>query len=105
MAGSKSKLRRLWLSLQVARSAWTSCDRPEVHLNFIAGEPPREHGPGILLACCDEIYYRKFAPALVETAKRHSPNQHVHVHVYEPTDAWKAEGRALVGEYSGLTLS
>lgn len=105
MAEAKGKLRRLRLSLQVARSAWKGCERCDVHLNFIGGEPPREHGPGILLACCDEVYYRKFARALVETAKRHSPRQHVHVHVYEPTDSWKAEGRALVGEYSGLTVS
>ena len=105
MAEAKGKLQRLWLSLQVGLSAWTSCGRCDVHLNFIGGEPPREHEPGILLACCDEIYYRKFARALVETAKRHSPRQHVHVHVYEPTDAWKAEAKALVGEYRGLTVS
>jgi hypothetical protein len=68
MAEAKGKLHRLGLSLQVALSAWKTCDRCEVHLNFIGGEPPRDHGPGIVLACCDEIYYRKFAWALVETA-------------------------------------
>jgi hypothetical protein len=66
---------------------------------------PRAHKPGIVLACCDALYYRKFAATLIETAKRNSPNQHVHVHVYEPDEAWKAEARDTAAAHAGLTLS
>lgn len=106
MAEARSRVhRRLWLALQVALSVRKDCDPCQVHLNFIGGEPPLGHQPGIVLTCCDILYYRKFARALIETAKRNSPNQHVHVHVYDPPEAWRAEAGALAEEYSGLTLS
>ena len=106
MAEAKNRVhRRLWLSLKVALSVGKTCDQCNVHLNFVGGEPPREYKPGILLACCDAVYFGKFARTLVETARRNSPNQHVHVHVYEPPPSWQAEAEGLVRDYNGLTLS
>ena len=106
MAEAKNRVhRRLWLALEVALSVRKPCDVCEVDLNFIGGEPPRAHKPGIVLACCDALYYRRFAATLIETAKRNSPNQHVHVHVYEPGEAWKAEAQDTAAAHPGLTLS
>lgn len=98
-------LSRLWLSLEVAISAFRACEECDVRLNFIGGEPPRKHKPGLLLACCDEVYYARFATTLIETAKRNSPNQHVHIHVYQPSQAWKSKASRVVGSNSGLSLS
>jgi hypothetical protein len=106
MAEAKNRVHwRLWLALKVALSVWKTCDRCNVHLNFVNGEPPREYKPGILLACCDAVYFGKFARTLIETARRNSPNQHVHIHVYEPPEAWQAEATAIADEFSNLTLS
>jgi hypothetical protein len=106
MAEAKNRVhRRLWLALKVALSVRDTCDPCKVHLNFVGGEPPRAHAPGIVLACCDALYYRRFAPTLIETAKRNSPNQHVHVHVYEPDAAWQAEARDTAAAHANLTLS
>lgn len=96
---------RLWLALQVALAVRKPCEPCNVHMNFIGGEPPRAHAPGIVLACCDGAYYRRFAPTLIETARRNSPNQHVHVHVYEPDETWKAEAREAAAAHDKLTLS
>lgn len=98
-------LPRLWLSLKVAASAMKEHGDCSVQLEFIGGGLPQDHKPGIVLACCDMGYYRKFARTLIETAKRNSPHQHVHIHVYQPSDAWKSEARKTVDEYPGLTLS
>lgn len=106
MAGARNRVvPRLLLSLKVAASAFKTCEECHVHLNFIGGKPPREHKPGLLLTCCDEVYYSRFANPLIETARRNSPNQHLHIHVYEPTEAWKSEARRTVEDYGRLTLS
>lgn len=106
MAGARNRvLPRLWLSLKVAISAFKACEPCDVRLNFVGGKPPWKHTPGILLTCCDEVYYARFATTLIETAKRNSPNQHVHVHVYQPSQAWKSEASRVVENHGKLSLS
>jgi hypothetical protein len=72
----------------------------------LLGDVPEPDGKPVLLACCDEIYFYRFARDLAASARRTSPGVHMHIHIYEPSgrcidDA--ADLRHRLGK--GMTIS
>ncbi len=66
-----------------------------------------ETGPGgepVVFFCCDDVYFRRFAPALLESLAERMPGATVAVHVVAPSPEteqamarWRADGRVKVG--------
>ncbi|QCN96814.1 tetratricopeptide repeat protein (plasmid) [Azospirillum argentinense] len=66
-----------------------------------AGEPATE--PAVFF-CCDDVYFRRFAPALLESLAERMPGAAVAVHVVAPSPEteqamarWRTDGRLRVG--------
>ncbi|WP_114860030.1 tetratricopeptide repeat protein [Azospirillum brasilense] len=64
-------------------------------------------GPGgepAVFFCCDDVYFRRFAPALLESLAERMPGATVAVHVVAPSpeteqamDRWRTDGRLRIG--------
>jgi hypothetical protein len=94
----------IWLRAQIGfRSRLQAGQRSGPQL---LGDLPEADGKPVLLACCDEVYFYRFARDLAATAHRTSPGVRTHIHIYEPSircidDA--AELQRRLGE--GMTVS
>lgn len=55
----------------------------------------------VVLAACDEAYFQRFAPTLIDSCRRHSPGTRVHLHLYAPSDMARARLARLLGEHDG----
>jgi hypothetical protein len=51
----------------------------------LLGSLPAPDGEPVLLACCDEIYFERFARQLAASACQASAGLHVHIHLFEPS--------------------
>ncbi len=94
----------IWLRAQAGfRSGLQNGQSFELQL---LGDLPQADGKPVLLACCDEVYFYRFARDLAASAHRTSPSVHTHIHVYEPSSRCiddAAELQRRLGE--GMTVS
>ncbi|NUB27194.1 tetratricopeptide repeat protein [Azospirillum brasilense] len=65
---------------------------------------PGPSGEQVVFCCCDDVYFRRFAPALLESLAERMPGATVAVHVVAPSleteqvmDRWRVDGRLTVG--------
>jgi len=73
----------VWLGAQaVLRGGVTADYAPRLDL---LGDLPDADGQPVLLACCDEIYFQRFAHHLAVSACETNAGLHTHVHIYEPS--------------------
>jgi hypothetical protein len=73
----------IWIGTQaILRTSLTADDVPS--LRFL-GDLPNTGGKAVLLACCDEVYFYRFAHQLVVSGLQASPGLCIHIHIYEPT--------------------
>jgi hypothetical protein len=94
----------IWLGTQaVLRSGVTADYAPRLDL---LGDLPDADGKPVLLACCDEVYFQRFAHQLAASACETNAGLHTHVHVYEPSSRC-LEDAALLQRRLGnrLTIS
>ena len=69
----------------------------------LAGSFPGNVPKGVLFLSCDEAYYRDFGTHLVSSALRKSPGFNIHLHVNNPSEAFRKElGRFAEREPTGL---
>jgi hypothetical protein len=73
----------IWLDMQaIYRADVTANFAPRLDL---LGDLPDADGRPVLLACCDEVYFQRFAHHLAASACETSAGLHTHVHIYEPS--------------------
>ena len=73
----------VWLGTQaVLRGGVTADYAPRLDL---LGDLPDADGKPVLLACCDEVYFQRFAHQLAISACETNAGVHTHVHIYEPS--------------------
>lgn len=84
-----SFLWKLRIARDIERAMRASRDVPPDVSRFrdsLSGKlPASDHGGGIILAACDDRYYRAFAPSLVNSLERVGERQALHLHLCEPT--------------------
>jgi hypothetical protein len=94
----------IWLRAQVGfRSRLQTGRRSALQ---IRGDLPEADGKPVLLACCDEVYFHRFACDLAASARRTSPGVRMHIHIYEPSSRCIDDAMGLqhrLGE--GMTVS
>ena len=72
----------------------------------LEGRLPEAGGTPILLACCDEGYFYKFARQLIISAMLRDPVTRVHIHVYDPSPLGVADAEFLEHRFGNrLTIS
>ncbi|CAO3378334.1 tetratricopeptide repeat protein [Azospirillum argentinense] len=66
--------------------------------------PPGPAGEPAVFFCCDDVYFRRFAPALLESLAERMPDATVAVHVVAPSpeteqamERWQTDGRLRIG--------
>ena len=94
----------IWLGAQaVLRGGVTADYAPRLDL---LGDLPDADGRPVLLACCDEVYFQRFAHHLAVSACETNAGLHTHVHIYEPS-SWCLEDAAKLQRRLGdrLTIS
>jgi hypothetical protein len=73
----------IWLDTQaVLRGVGPIDYTPRLDL---LGDLPNAEGQPVLLACCDELYFQRFAHQLAASACETNASLHTHVHIYEPS--------------------
>ncbi len=73
----------VWLRAQAGfRSPLQTGRQPGLQL---LGDLPKADGKPVLLACCDEVYFYRFARDLAASANQASPGVRTHIHIYEPS--------------------
>lgn len=73
----------IWLGAQaILRGSVTADYAPRLDL---LGALPDADGQPVLLACCDEVYFQRFAHHLAVSACETNAGLHTHVHIYEPS--------------------
>ena len=83
----------IWLGTQaVARSSLQPDHATSLHF---VGDLPDSGGEPILLACCDEAYFYRFARHLAVSAHQASPSLFTHIHIYEPSSQCLEDAQAL----------
>lgn len=63
-----------------------------------------EHSP-ILLTCCDEHYFYRFARQLLISVQRRSPLTRTHIHIYDPSTLCRADAEVMEANIGHLTIS
>lgn len=63
-----------------------------------------EHSP-ILLTCCDEHYFYRFARQLLASVQRRSPLTRIHIHIYDPSTLCRVDAEMLEANIGHLTIS
>jgi hypothetical protein len=81
----------IWLR---AQGAFRSGSSRKSRLQLL-GSLPEADGKPVLLACCDEVYFYRFAGHLAASAHAASPGVHTHIHIYEPSSSCIADAREL----------
>ncbi|MEZ5833097.1 MAG: hypothetical protein R3D05_18140 [Dongiaceae bacterium] len=83
----------IWLATQaVLRGGVTADYVPRLDLR---GDLPAADGRPVLLACCDEVYFQRFAQDLAISACEANAGLHTHIHVYEPSARCLEDAAAL----------
>jgi hypothetical protein len=73
----------IWIGTQaILRTSLTGDDIPS--LRFL-GDLPNAGGKPVLLACCDEVYFYRFAYHLAISGHQASPGLSTHIHIYDPS--------------------
>ncbi|HSE73848.1 MAG TPA: hypothetical protein VLB05_04990 [Dongiaceae bacterium] len=73
----------IWLGAQaILRGSVTADYAPRLDL---LGDLPDADGQPVLLACCDEVYFQRFAHHLAVSACETNAGLHTHIHIYEPS--------------------
>jgi hypothetical protein len=73
----------IWIGTQIVlRTSSTAENVPS--LQFLGDIPDTGGGP-VLLACCDEVYFYRFAHHLAISGHQASPGLCTHIHIYEPS--------------------
>jgi len=94
----------IWLDMQTVLRGGATIDNTS-QLDLL-GDLPDADGRPVLLACCDEVYFQRFAHQLAASACETSAGLHTHVHIYEPSSRCLEEAAMLrrrLGD--GLTIS
>jgi len=68
-----------WLAMKQRQSA-DHVQRPD-----ILGDLPAAGGNPVIMACCDDVYFARFANKFVKSIVNTCPNLYVHVHIYHPS--------------------
>ncbi|HKP26003.1 MAG TPA: hypothetical protein VJV39_19190 [Dongiaceae bacterium] len=94
----------IWLRVQVGfKSGLQTGRKSELQL---LGSLPEADGKPVLLACCDEVYFYRFARDLAASAHRTSPGVHAHIHIYEPSSRCIHDAAELQRHLgAGMTVS
>lgn len=72
----------IWLRAQAGFRSGLATGR-QAGLQLL-GDLPKADGKPVLLACCDEVYFYRFARDLAASARQTSPGVRMHIHIYEP---------------------
>lgn len=73
----------IWIKTRLAMQHKSRTDRhPSLQLS---GDLPVETAPAIVMACCDEVYFHRFARNFVQSIIDTSPGLGVHIHIYHPS--------------------
>lgn len=73
----------VWLGTQAVLRGGSTIDyAPRLTL---LGDLPNADGQPVLLACCDEVYFQRFAHQLAISACETNASLHTHLHIYEPS--------------------
>ncbi|HET6620610.1 MAG TPA: hypothetical protein VFG64_11775 [Dongiaceae bacterium] len=94
----------IWLGAQAILGDGVTADyAPRLDLR---GDLPAADGRPVLLACCDEIYFQRFAHHLAVSACETNASLHTHVHIYEPSSRCLEDAARLQrGLGNRLTIS
>ena len=83
----------VWLETQAVARSIRQADNA-TSLQFV-GDVPDSRGEPILLACCDEVYFYRFARHLAASGHQASPDLFIHIHIYEASSRCLEDAAAL----------
>jgi len=89
----------------VCRAFFTPGDQEHDNYLVTIGARPLPNKNGIVLTCCDESYFYRFAEILANSIRSSSPTTPFHFHLFEPSAACIASAEKICQQYGPLVTS